>query len=82
MVASREVELPSYKGVGRQQGCGFGALAQVIGRTAHPLLKKYAVPASRRIGADMLGFAVPQNAGVVSGKQNFKAAAKTWDGKL
>ena len=46
MVASREVELPSYKGVGRQQGRGFGALAQVIGRTANPFLKKYAVPAS------------------------------------
>ena len=76
MVASREVELPYYKGVGRQRGRGFGALAQVIGRTAIPFLKKYVVPAARRIGADMLGFAVPHIADVVSGKQNFKAAAK------
>ena len=76
MVASREVELPYYKGVGRQPGRGFGALAQVIGRTAIPILKKYVVPAARRIGADMLGFAVPEIADVVSGKQNFKAVAK------
>ena len=76
MVASREVELPYYKGVGRQPGRGFGALAQVIGRTAIPFLKKYVVPAARRIGANMLGFAVPEIADVVSGKQNFKAAAK------
>ena len=32
MVASREVEIPYYKGVGRQHGRGFGALEQVIGR--------------------------------------------------
>ena len=31
MVASKEVEIPSYRGVGRQRGRGFGALAQVIG---------------------------------------------------
>ena len=54
MIASR-VELPYYKGVGRQRGRGVGALAQVIGRTAIPFLKKYVVPAARRIGADKLG---------------------------
>ena len=62
--------------MGRQPGRGFGALAQVIGRTAIPLSKNYVVPAARRIGADMLGFAVPEIADVVSGKQNFKAVAK------
>ena len=76
VVASREVELPYYNGVGRQRGRGFGALAQVIGRTASLFSKKYVVPAARRIGADMLGFVVPEIADVVSGKQNFKAAAK------
>ena len=75
MVASRE-ELPYYKGVGRQRGRGFGALAQVTERTAYPFLKKYVVPAARRIGADMLGFALPAIADVVSGKQNIKAAAQ------
>ena len=62
--------------MGRQRRRGFGALAQIIGRTAIPFLKKYVVPAARRIGADMLGLAVPEIADVVSSKQNFKAAAK------
>ena len=59
MVASRQVEIPYYKGVGRQRGQGFGALAQVIGRTAIPVLRKYIVPAAKRIGDDLLEFAVP-----------------------
>ena len=36
MVASRQVEIPFFRGVGRQRGQGLGALAQVIGRTAIP----------------------------------------------
>ena len=44
MVASRQVEIPYYRAVGRQRGRGFGALAQVIGRTAIPFLRKYVVP--------------------------------------
>ena len=76
MVASRQVEIPNYRGVGRQRGWGFGALAQVIGRTAIPFLRKYFVPAAKGIGADLLEFAVPDIAEVVSGKKNFKTAAK------
>ena len=59
MVASRQVEIPYYRGVGRQKGRGFGALAQRFGRTAIHFLHKYVVPAAKRIGADMLEFAVP-----------------------
>ena len=77
MVASRQVEIPYYRAVGRQRGRGFGALAQVIGRTAIPFLRKYVVPAAKRIGADMLEFAVPEIAEVVSGRKNFKTAAKS-----
>ena len=77
MVASREVEIPFYRGVGRQRGRGFGALAQVIGRTAIPFLRKYIVPAAKRVGADLLEFAVPEVAEVVSGRKNFKTAAKS-----
>ena len=62
--------------MGRQRGRGSGVLAQVNGRTAIPFLKKYVVPAARRIGADTLGFAVPEISDVASGEQNFKAAAK------
>ena len=76
MVASRQVEIPYYRGVGRQRGRGFGALAQVIGRTAIPFLRKYIVPAAKRVGADLFEFAVPEIAEVVSGRKNLKTAAK------
>ena len=77
MVASREVEIPYYRGVGRQRGRGFGALAQVIGRTAIPFLRKYIVPAAKHVGADLFEFAVPEIAEVVSGRKNIKTAAKS-----
>ena len=77
MVASRQVEIQYYGAVGRQRGRGFGALAQVIGRTAIPFLRKYIVPAAKRVGADLLEFAVPEIAEVVSGRKNFKTAAKS-----
>ena len=77
MVASRQVEILYYRAVGRQSGRGFGALAQVIGRTAIPFLRKYIVSAAKQVGADLLEFAVPEIAEVVSGRKNFKTAAKS-----
>ena len=77
MVASRQVEIPYYRAVGRQRGRGFGALAQVIGRTATPFLRKYIVPAAKRIGADMLEFTAPEIGEVISGRKSFKTAAKS-----
>ena len=77
MVASRQVEIPYYRAVGRQRGSGFGALVQVIGRTAIPFLRTYAVPVAKRIGADMLEFAVPEIGVVISGRKSFKTAAKS-----
>ena len=77
MVASNTLELPYYKGIGRRRGRGFGALAQVIGRTAIPFLRKNIIPAAKRLGADLLEFAVPEVADVVSGKKNFQTAAKS-----
>ena len=67
MVASRQLELPFYRGVGRQGERRLGALAQVFGRTAISFLRKYIVP-----GADLLEFAVPEIAEVVSGRKNFQ----------
>ena len=77
MVALRQVEVPYYRGVGRQRGRGFGAIAQVIGRTAIPFLRKYIVPAAKRVGAELLELAVPEIAEVVCGRKNFKTAAKS-----
>ena len=76
MVASRQVEIPFYKGVGQQRGRGFDALAQVIGRTAIPFLRKYIVPAAERVDADLLESAVPKIA-EVGGRKNFKTDAKS-----
>ena len=76
MVASGQVGIPYYRAVGRQRGRGFGALAQVIGRTAIPFLRKYVVPAAKDIGADMLEFAAPEIGEVFSGRKTFKTAAK------
>ena len=58
------------------KGGSFGALAQVIGRTAIPFLTKYIVPAAKRVGADLLEFAVPELADVVSGKKISKLLPK------
>ena len=77
MVASRQVEIPYYRAVGRQRGRGFGALAQVIGRTAIPFLCKYVVPAAKRIGSDMLEFAAPEIGEVISGRKSLNSAAKS-----
>ena len=77
MVASRQVEIPYYRGVGRQRGWGFGAFAQVIGRSAIPFLRKFIVPAANRVGADLLEFTVPETAEVVSVRKNFKTAANS-----
>ena len=82
MVASRNVEIPFYRGVGRQSGRVFGALAQVIGRTAIPFLRNYIISAAKRVGADLLEFAVPENAKVFSGRKNLKATARVWEDRL
>ena len=74
MVASRELELPYYRGVTRQRGRGFGALDQIVGKTAVPLDKKFIVPAAPRVGADLLEYAVPEMVQVICGKKNLKSA--------
>ena len=77
MVASRQVEIPYYRAFGRQRRRQFGALAQVIGRTAIPFLRKYIVPAAKRVGPDLLDFAAPEIGEVISGRKSFKSAAKS-----
>ena len=77
LVASNNLELPYYKGIGRQKGRGFGAFAQVIGRTAIHSSRKYIVSAAKRLGAELLEFAVPEAADVLGGKEHFKTAAKS-----
>ena len=82
MVASRQVEIPFYRDIGRQRGRGFGALAQVIGRTATPFLRKCILPAAKRVGADLMELAAPETAEVVSGRKNFKTLQRVWEDRL
>ena len=76
MIASREVEIPFFRGVGQQRGRGVVALAQVIGRSATPFLRKYIVPAAKRMSAELLEFAAMEIAEVVD-RKSFKTATKS-----
>ena len=58
MVPLRKVEIAFYRDNGRQRGPRFGALAQVLGRTVTPFLRKHLVPAAKRVGADLLEIAM------------------------
>ena len=60
MVAQSPANFPIFCGHARQRGRGFGALAQTLGRIAIPFIKKYLVPAAKRIGADLFEIAAPE----------------------
>ena len=76
MVASRQVEIPYYNAVGRQRGRGHGALALVTWRTTVPILRKYVVAAAKLVVVDVIEFAAPKIAEVVSGRERLKSTAK------
>ena len=42
-------DLTYFRGYSRQRGVGFGALAQTIGRTAIPFLRRDVVPAAKSL---------------------------------
>ena len=79
MAASRQVEIPFYTNVGRKRGRGFGALAQVIGKTAIPFLRKNTVPAAKRVGADLLETAVPENAKLLVVERFSRQLQRLWE---
>ena len=71
-------DLPYFRGYSRQRGRGFGALAQTIGRTTIPFLRRYVVPAAKNVvpvGADLLDIAAPEIGNVLTGKKKFKSVA-------
>ena len=51
-------------------------LAQVIWRSAIPFLRKYVVPAAKRIGVDIFEFAAPEIREVINGKKIFQDGCK------
>ena len=46
--------LPYFSGHYRQRRCGFGALAGGIGQIALPLAQKFILPATKRVGKELL----------------------------
>ena len=50
-------------------------LQKLLGELQFHFLSKYIVPAAKRVGADLLEFAVPEIAEVVSGRNIFKTGA-------
>ena len=46
-------------------------------RTAIPFLRKYVVPAAKRLGADMLEFAAPEIGEVISGRKSSESPSKS-----
>ena len=57
--------------VGRQRETGCRAVAQVKGRTTFSFLRESFVTAAKRMGEELLEFAVPEAADVVSGRKSF-----------
>ena len=82
MFASRQVEIPIYWGVGRKRERGIGAFAQAIERTAIPLLRKYIVPAAKRVGVDLLEFARPEIAEFVNVERNLRQLQRVCEDRL
>ena len=76
MVAQNSADFPIFRGHARQRGRAFGALAQTLGRTAIPFIKKYIVPAAKRIGADLFEIAAPEIGEVVSGRKKTQNICK------
>lgn len=68
--------LPYFRGTQRQRGRGIGALAAVLGRTAIPFVRKFVVPAAKRIGSNLLEAAAPDIGDLIVGKKKIKSFAK------
>ncbi len=81
-----QASMPYFSGAARQRGSGIGSLALSIGRTALPIIKKFILPAAKRVGRDLVQQAIPEAIDVISGrtkpKQAFKRVAKKTITKL
>ena len=74
-------EIPLFRGFGQQRRRGLGALQQGIERTVFPFLSNYVVPTGKLVGADLLDFAAPEIAEVVSSRKKLKTLVKVVGGQ-
>ena len=72
----QQAVLPHYSSYSRQRGSGFGALVAGIGRVALPFVRKFLLPAAKKVGRDLLIDSIPELVDVVSKRKTPKAAAK------
>ena len=73
MVASTLVEIQFYRGFQRQGGCGSD---QEYWENCNSIPVQRYRPSCKPVGVDLLEFAVPEIADVVSGRKKFTTAAK------
>ena len=61
----------------RQRGSGFGALAAGIGQAALPIVRKFVLPAVKRVGKELLFQAAPELIGLASKRKTPIQALKS-----
>ena len=75
-----QISMPYYRAHIRQRGRGIGAIAGIAGGIAVPLLKKYFLPAAKRVAIDLAhelkDEAIHVFGGKTTPKQAFKRAVK------
>ena len=67
---------PYSSGPARQFGssaAGLGALAVRVGRSALPLLRKYALPLAKKVGRNLIEAAIPELGQALRGKKRLRA---------
>ena len=77
MAAQNSADFPFSRGHAAEHGRTFGALVQTLGRTAIFFIKKYLVPAAKKIGADLFQIAAPEIGEIVCGRKNTQNNCKT-----
>ena len=79
MIAQSSANFPIFRGHARQRERSFGALAKTLWRTAIPFIKKYIVPAAKRIQSNLFEIAAPEFEEVVSGQKSQNNCKRCWN---
>ena len=82
MVASRQVEIPFYTGIGQQGGRGISAFAQVIGWTAVPFLCKNIVQLQNAWVLTCWNLLCQKLQMLLVVEKNSRQLRRAWDDKL
>ena len=72
-----QAKLPHFLVHYRQRGSDFGALALGIEKVAHPLTRKFVIPAAKKIGEELLLQAAPELIDVATKRKSPKQALKS-----